>query len=227
MKKNLWISFVMNVVIALLVLAATLMGLFDVRFSGTKAISKGADIFKFFTVQSNILAAFSAIIMAIYEILLLKGKISFVPKWAYLFKLIGTVGVALTMFTVLFYLAPIMPDGYFSAFYDGNLVMHLLAPLLSILSFVLFEHTGEIRFRETPLSVLHAFLYGFFYMANAFSHVTNGEIPSEYNWYGFADSSVPVTILVSTVMLSVTFGLGVALWALNKKIKINDVADEA
>lgn len=221
MVKKYKLSLTFNIMIIAFTLIATIFMITGFRFmSGEKLLVAGRlESFKFFTVDSNILMGISSLVFAIYDYLAIKGKINEIPRAIYIFKLVGTVSVALTFATVVFYLAPFTGYSYFAFFTNSNLFFHLIIPLLSFVSFLFFEKTNKIRFKDVIISLVPMLIYSIFYMINAFKHIENGLVPSEYDWYGFVKGGVPLSIFVFTVMLAGTYFMAVLLWYLNKKIK--------
>ena len=93
--------------------------------------------FRFFTCQSNVLCAAAALLTAI------AAMTGTVPRWIWTLKYIGTVAVTITMVTVFVYLAPLVGKDWVKRLLGGaDLYMHLVTPLLAILSFCLLEKRG-------------------------------------------------------------------------------------
>ena len=113
--------------------------------------------FRYFTTDSNILCAVSALFVLCAELFSEGGD-----KAITVFKLMGTVGVALTMFTVLFFLAP--TQGWKKMFEGTNLYLHLINPLLAIVSFLLFDKGGSVSMAQSLLGLLPMALYGAVYI---------------------------------------------------------------
>ena len=92
--------------------------------------------FRFFTCQSNVLCAATALLTAAA---LLAGNDP-IPRWVWTLKYIGTAGVTLTMLTVFLYLWPMLgKDGYKKLLGGADFFLHLLTPMLAILSFFLLR----------------------------------------------------------------------------------------
>lgn len=174
--------------------------------------------FRFFTTDSNVLAGVFAALFIVYQVLLYKGKIAEIPTFVYVFKLVGTVGVVVTLLTVLFYLAPFSPNGFFSMFTGRDLFFHLIVPVLSLTAFVFTENTEKIKFRYTLFGVAPILLYGIIYAINAFSHAVDGVVPYEYDWYGFAQGGVAFAVVAFTIILTMGYIVSVLLWLGNKKL---------
>lgn len=118
---------------------------------GTWRFSNGASAFHYFTVQSNVFCAVSAFLMCF----------SSSSTWVWTLKFIGTVAVTITMLTVFLFLGPNL--GYKKLLSGTELYMHLVTPLLAIISFFCFEKQGMPI--QTALSgVLPVLLYGALYL---------------------------------------------------------------
>ena len=125
-----------------------------VRFfhkDGEWRIGNGTVFFRFFTVLSNVFCAAAAFLMCFAP--------SFPLVWT--LKYIGTVAVTVTMMTVFLFLGPNM--GYKKLLTGTDLYMHLVTPLLAILSFFCFEKRG-MTVRTALLGVLPVLLYGILYL---------------------------------------------------------------
>ncbi len=153
---------------------------------------------KYFTVQSNMLYGVYAGVFAMCE--LLYGSADNVPHVLYVLKYVFTVGVTLTMMTVLCYLAPVVEKSYPKLFKGANLYFHLLVPLLGIAAFCFFEKNAHISIPETFLGLIPFGLYGIFYTINALSHAENGKVDMKYDWYGYVKDGVDKAAVASLIM---------------------------
>ena len=117
---------------------------------------KVPETFRYFTVLSNLFCAFTALILLACELF------GAMPAWAVILKYMGTVSVAVTFLTVLLFLWPSF--GSIHGLWDGpELVMHLITPLMAILSF-LFHERGNMSAWAIPLGLLPVLLYGWLYL---------------------------------------------------------------
>lgn len=126
------------------------------RRDGTWQIRPGLKAFRFFTVLSNALCAIAALMMAVSQ---LGGA---VPSFVLLMKYLGTVSVTVTLLTVFLFLGPSV-GGYRDLLSGDNLYMHLIGPLLAILSFCLLEKR-ELAFGTAMTGLLPVLLYGMLYL---------------------------------------------------------------
>ena len=131
---------------------------FTIRFfrkDGKWDISRGKKAFRFFTCLSNVFCAFAALLTAVFQ---LSGSL---PDVIWILKYIGTAAVTVTMLTVLLFLGPIY--NYKDLLKGSDLFMHLITPLLALLSFCVFEKRG-MSFRISLFGLLPVFLYGPLYL---------------------------------------------------------------
>ena len=129
--------------------------------SGNMRVHRGV-IFRYFTVDSNILCALSCA-FALPARLFGRGKGA---GAAMLLRYMGTASVTVTMLTVLFFLGILY--GYPAMFEGWNLWLHGIGPLLSIVSFVWLERDGTApEKKHLVLSLLPVIVYGGVYLVMA------------------------------------------------------------
>jgi len=222
-NKKLKISFILNLIIGVLTIIASIIMFTGFKFMtdydlGLQSTKLG--MLKFFTVQSNILMGVIALIFAYKEFNLLKGKKIELTKKDYLLKLAATTSVALTFIVVFTYLGPITKYGIKSMLTNSNLFYHLIIPVLSIITLVFFEKNNKIKFNETIYGLVPSFIYSLFYTVNVLIHMENGKVSPIYDWYWFVQNGVWTTIIVAPVILAITYLICLALWKLNKSKEI-------
>ena len=125
------------------------------RKDGRWDMERGRKAFRFFTCQSNVLCACAALLTAASQ---LSGT---VPEWIWVLKFIGTSAVSVTMMTVLIFLGPVY--SYKELLKGSDFFMHLLTPLLALLSFCVFEKRG-MSFSLALIGLLPVVLYGPLYL---------------------------------------------------------------
>ena len=113
--------------------------------------------FRYFTVLSNLFCALTALILLVAELF------GAMPAWAVVLKYVGTAAVAVTLCTVFLYLLPATRslEGLLGSMPET--IMHLITPVLAILSFLGFEK-GAMSAWAIPLAVLPVLLYGWLYL---------------------------------------------------------------
>ena len=145
-------SIVINIAIFIITLVLLVRFL---RKDGRWDRERAKKTFRFFTCQSNVLCAFAALLTAVSQ---LAGGI---PEWVWILKYIGTSAVSVTMMTVLLFLGPAY--SYKELLKGPDFFMHLLTPLLALLSFCVFEKRG-MRFSLALVGLLPVVLYGPLYL---------------------------------------------------------------
>ena len=142
------------------------------RKDGAWNPEQGRLALRFFTTQSNVLCAVSALLMCLF------------PKseFAWTVKYVGTAAVTVTMLTVFFFLAPGLGKGGLAKLLKGSdLFMHLITPLAALLSFLVFERRG-MSFGVSLWGMVPVILYGSWYLYKVVF------APEEKRWndfYGF------------------------------------------
>ena len=159
--------------------------------------------FRYFTVDSNVLAAIGAAAMLFPAIRALRTGEERTPRALLLFRYVGVAAVGVTFFTVLFFLGPIY--GYPAMYVGYNLFLHLLCPLFCFLSFLLLEgRREELPVRFFWLGVLPVVLYGALYFARV---IVVGDWPDFYafnyggRWYISMAAMLAATALLSCLFL--------------------------
>jgi len=185
-------------------------------------ILRNPNTFRMFTTQSNVISGIVALIIIIFEIMILLKKKEEIPNWLKTLKMITTTGVTLTFLVVSLYLGFVAISkgyNYFIVFRSTNICFHFLTPVAAILSFILFENTDKIKFKYTFLNMIHMVCYAIFYTINVFTHLdSNGKVDRKYDWYYFVLGENWTFIFVAISILLVTYGIGFGIWFLNKKI---------
>ena len=99
MNKKQKISMILNCLIVLFTIFATVSMIIGFQFMGEIKVLSSASFkaFKYFTVDSNVFAGLVSLVYLIFLCLLAKGKIKSLPKWLNYLKLAATSGVTLTM----------------------------------------------------------------------------------------------------------------------------------
>ena len=221
-KKDLKISLVINIIITILTIFASIAMFTGFKFmSGYDIVlqSTGIYMLRFFTVESNMFMGIVSLIFAIDEISVLKGKKKEISAKKYILKLMATVAVSLTFFVVFTYLGPIAEHGLSSLLMNSNLFFHLIIPILSILTFVLFERTDKLKFRYTFYGIVPSLLYGVYYLINILVHMENGKVSPIYDWYWFVQNGIWTAVIVAPMLQLITYVISLIIWKLNRKTK--------
>ena len=206
-------NFVSNLVISALVVAAVFA-----MFFGSSGILQAShwSAFKYFTVDSNVLVGITSLISLFY-LWKRNGKY---PLWLMLFKMAATVSVGITFMTVILYLGPIY--GYPMMFENANLYMHLIIPVLALITFAVLDPKEELKFRYNFLDLIPVIIYGIFYLINVAATNDYGNVYGN-DWYAFGTFGLGIGFVCLMFIIILGFLISLALYFLYKKIKIKTI----
>lgn len=220
MKTREKISIIMNFLIFAFTLFATICLIIGFKFMGEFEVlsERNFKSFKYFTVDSNVFASLISLAYVIYK-LTPKGKNqTTLPRAFYILKLAATTGVTLTMMVTVFFLAPTSNGNFIYYFMNSNFFMHLITPLLCIISFIFFEPSEPAKITITIPGILPMLLYSFFYTPNILIHLDNGKVNPDYDWYHFLAGGLNTIWFVIPLLYVITWIFSLGLWAANKKL---------
>lgn len=157
---------ILSLIFNLLVFICTVCSIISYFFVEPNVlISNGFDSFKYFTTDSNVLAAIIGAVVAVYDILILAGKRDSLPKPVVILKFIAAACVTLTMTVTLLFLMPF----YGTFVIAGPLfIVHVSSPALTLISFVFFETVHRIGIPKSFLALIPMLLYGAVYYVEVF-----------------------------------------------------------
>ena len=192
----------------LLVAAATIGSWIHMfRKGGEKLLSRrGLSSLKYYTTLSNLFAGIVSLLILFSA--LSGGGAGPVPPVLSLLKYASAVSVALTFLVVLVFLGPSM--GYGPLFAGEQLFLHAVGPLLAIFTFIFSPLLSPLSFKDSFLAVVPTLLYAAAYAGNILKNGL-GEGKSSNDWYGFAIGGIKSIPAVILIVLSVTWGLALAL----------------
>jgi len=128
------------------------------------------------------------------------------PKsFATQFKYYGTCTVVVTLITVLVFLGPTI--GYKKMFEGNNLYMHLVGPLLALISFCFLDRGTKLNISHVWKSLIPTIIYGAVYIVMV---LITKEWP---DFYGFNANGMWYVSLVA--MMAGAFIIGLVIKALH------------
>ncbi len=212
-KTKRTVDLILNLAIVL----STVLAVGVYFFSGPDALgSTGTGCFKYFTTDSNILAAAASLVYLVFLVRKVLYPEAKIPHAVMTFKYVGTVAVTITLLTVVFFLAPVscMKGGLgnFFWFFQGNtFALHFSTPVLALISLLFFEGEDGYSFRDSLYTLLPTVVYSVVYLILVvFVRVWT-------DWYGFTfggkNALAPVSM---AAMYLVTLGVAAALRKLKR-----------
>ena len=121
----------------------------------------GGEVFKYVTVQSNVLMALASAMMLVFNVMILADPTKLAPHWMMLVKLIATVAVMLTLSVVFIVFVP--STGAKPMLEGDNIYMHLISPILAALTLVAFDRGAKLPYWCVLLGLIPTALYAVLY----------------------------------------------------------------
>ena len=123
------------------------------------------DLFKYFTVNSNILTALASGSIVPYAIEGIRKKRFSYPKWAALMHYSGTICTTLTMVFAVSIISWFDP---FMAFGSHNFFLHIICPIAILISFMLVESDYRLNIDEAVVCLAPFAIYALIYTIEVF-----------------------------------------------------------
>ncbi len=100
---------------------------------------------------------------------------------------------------------------------NSNLFFHLVTPVLSMITFMFFEKTDKLSFKDTFYGLTPMIVYAVYYVINVMAHVENGKVSPTYDWYWFVQNGAWTIIIVLPIIILITYLISLVLWKVNKE----------
>lgn len=147
----------------------------------------GLRVFEYYTENSNYLSLFSSGVFCVACIVSMIKK-THIKKWIHSLRYMTTVCLTVTIVVVCLVLLPLMPNMTNELVFNGlGLYYHLICPLLSIFSFVLFERECEFSKKDIYISLIPTVVYGVVIVLLNLFKVIAGPYPFlhfyKFKWY--------------------------------------------
>lgn len=114
------------------------------------------ELFRWFTTNSNLLTALSAFFLIPFAVEGIRKKHYSQPKWVAMFHYCGMVCTTLTMVFSLGIMSWVDPEAAFGGY---NLYLHILCPIMVIVSFFLVESGFRFTLKNALFAAIPALLY--------------------------------------------------------------------
>lgn len=110
------------------------------------------NVYLYFTIFSNTGAAIVFFVFLIFEIIERINRKPYIPKWMFTIKYMFTVALLITLVVSATLLAPFKDQAYL--FSVKNLSVHIFAPLLAVIDFLVFDKRLKIHWYTPFLGLL-------------------------------------------------------------------------
>ncbi len=174
MVRNRNLRLVMSLIINIIIIVFEIIG------TTICAANTGFEMFSFYTTDSNIFALTSCIVFSAFTLRSLFSKHKpEIPRGVKMLKYISVCCLNVTFIVVVTIFAPVMgDDGYVQMlFKDDFLYYHFACPLLSLISFVLFEGGYEFDISCSLAAMIPTMIYAVVAVLLNLLSVMNGPYP--------------------------------------------------
>lgn len=154
---------IITLIACIITFVATLYALGWQLVRYTREGLKVIDVFKYFTTISNMMTALAASFIIPYAVNGYRSRHFSYPKWVSMLHFTGTTCVTLvSLFTALF----ISSYNREFAFGGSNFYLHVVCPLMVLISFIFVESHYEYSEKEFLICLLPFFIYSIAYVVN-------------------------------------------------------------
>jgi len=159
---------------------------------------------EYYTNDSNIIALISSLLFIMFY----KNEKEFVRD----IRFVATSALTVTFLVVIFILTPMYDYNYkLLMFTDSFLMLHTIVPILSIISYILFEN----RSKKDYLCLVFTIIYAIILVLLNILNIVDGPYP----FLKVNAQDILVTLLWGVVIIGGSYVIGIALNFLNKKLK--------
>lgn len=182
-----------NLMIAVFAFFALFWMMFDRSENSLSA--NGLNAFRYFTVDSNVLMAVTAVLSLIERTPRIKKSGLLPPRFMHALRIAAVSSVIVTFAVTLFYLAPAV--GFLKLYANSNFFFHFVIPALSLTVFCLTKKTEKLPFGYSFFSLIPVSLYAVYYSVPVIVHMIKGtDYTSEHDWYGIYSGAVYMLPLI-------------------------------
>ena len=164
----------------------------------------GIRVFKYYTEISNYFALIASAFFCVYTIF----SKNVIKNWVIYLRYIATICLTITFVVVSLVLIPMYPASFNYLMFNGSSFFHHLAcPVLSIISFLLFENRIFLKKFSIFLPIIPTFIYGSICLVLNILKLLEGPYPFFYvydiSWIVCAVSAI--SILLISLLISFVF----------------------
>lgn len=155
--------------------------------------------FEWFTVDSNCLTAFAALMILPYTVEGIRRKRLIYPKWVLLIHYAGAICITITLVFVMSFISWYDPE---LAFGSENFFLHIICPLAVLISFFMVESGYRINKKDILIGLIPFFAYSILYLyAVAIAHIWEDHY--KLNTFVPAYVSLPLMFILAYIIASI------------------------
>lgn len=210
------LSLIINIAIVVMVVFSLYAMYIGFNFMGKRGAMEamGSEMFRYFTIDSNILMGICSLVMAVAELMVILGYSNELSSVIYIIKLMGTSAVMLTLLVTTFFLVPQFKNPII-LFYNSNLFFHAIVPILALVSFVFVENGIDLPLSSSIVGALPTMVYAMYYVGEIYRHLNNGKVDKYYDFYNFTGGKKEMIPVSATVVIVISYLISLILWFLN------------
>jgi len=195
-------------------LSALFFSMYGILFGLIRYTKNGvepAELFRYFTVDINLITALGTGMLAPFAVEGIRKKKFSCPEWAARLHYIGTSCISLIMFFAVFVISwtdPVM------AFGEANFFLHVVCPVMVVLSFFFIESNYRYTVKDALLCMIPVLVYGIIYFTEV---VVIGEENGGWPDYYCFTTNAPV-VVSAAAMLAITFGVAILIGRISNRL---------
>lgn len=171
------------------------------------------ELYRYFTIVSNSITAFGTSMIIPYAIEGFRKKRFYCPKWALLFYYSGTVCTTLVMFFAVFIISRVDAKNAFEGY---NFYLHVICPLMILVSFLLIESYYKLTVMDAVCAIVPIAIYAAVYIYKVI--IVGADAGGWDDIYYFNTFAPAVVSLLA--MMTISFLLALALKHIYSKLNV-------
>ena len=165
-------KYLLEAVLNLLIFISSLSGCFIIF------LKQGFTMLMFYTVDSNILALIASLLVGIYAFKAYRSGVK-IPESIKMLKYISVCCLTVTFIVVVLVLAPMNGiKGYQMMLFSGDMLFHhLISPVLSILTFLMFDRVSYSNSKSASFALIPTIIYAVILITLNLLRIVEGPYP--------------------------------------------------
>lgn len=206
-------AIVLNAIVAVLTIFNVIYCFVDSGIELHDTTIQGIEFFKYFTVQSNLFLGIVCGATSVIKLINIKKERYKLPIWFSCIKLIATTTIVFVFLAVVAVLGP--KNGFEGLFEKENIIFHVVNPIIAYVSYVCFEESEELTFKQCFFSIIPSAIYNILYLVLVFFTKT---------WTDFYQLGEGLAIFAIPISALADFGIAFSIVMLKDLVaKIKDI----
>lgn len=204
-KRRSLVAMIASFISIICAIYAIVAGIIENVQAGIRPI----DLFQYFTTDANAITALGATMILPFAIEGFRKKRFYCPKWAVFFYYVGVTCTTMIMLVAVFVIRIV---DFELAFLGNNFFLHVLCPIMILITFFLIESYYKITLKTSLSTLVPVFIYAVVYIYKVI--IVGEEAGGWRDLYYFAGHPV----LAFCSMMTTTFVVAVLVAFIYNKI---------